>query len=147
MVDYVVSLGFWNWFIAGGILLLLELIAPGTFMMWLGLSALAVGVISLTGLLSWQAQLIAFAVFVTVSIPLWRKFARRVEQPEDQPFLNRRADALVGRTFTLERPIVDGTGTVRIGDTVWRVTGPDTPAGSRIKVTRADAATLVVEAA
>jgi inner membrane protein len=147
MLDYVVSLGYWNWFIAGAILLLLELIAPGTFMMWLGLSALAVGVISLAGVLSWQAQLIAFAVFVTISIPLWRRFARRVEQPEDQPFLNRRADALVGRTFTLEKPIVDGAGTVRIGDSVWRVTGPDTPAGQRIKVTRADAATLVVEAA
>src|SRR5947209_17611785 len=86
MLDYVISLGYWNWFIAGAILLLLELIAPGTFMMWLGLSALAVGVISLAGVLSWQAQLIAFAVFVTISIPLWRRFARRVEQPEDQPF-------------------------------------------------------------
>jgi inner membrane protein len=147
MLDYVVSLGFWNWFIAGAILLLLELIAPGTFMMWLGLSALAVGVISLAGVLAWQAQLIAFAVFVTISIPLWRRFARRVEQPDDQPFLNRRADALVGRTFTLEKLIVDGAGTVRIGDSVWRVTGPDTPAGSRIRVTRADAAMLVVEAA
>ena len=43
---------------------------------------------------SWQAQLIAFAVFAVASIPLWRRFARKVEQPAEQPFLNRRADAL-----------------------------------------------------
>ena len=42
-------------------------------------------------------------------------------------------------------PIVDGVGTVRIGDTVWRVNGPDGPAGSRVKVTRTDGANLIVE--
>ena len=40
---------------------------------------------------------------------------------KSNPFLNKRADALVGRVFTLEKPIVDGTGTVRIDDTIWRV--------------------------
>jgi membrane protein implicated in regulation of membrane protease activity len=48
--------------------------------------------------------------------------------------------------FTLERPIVDGIGTVRIDDTVWRVTGPDCPAGSRVRVAHADGANLSVEA-
>ena len=89
----------------------------------------------------WQYQLIAFAVFALGSIPLWRRFARGVEKPGDQPFLNRRADAFVGREFTLEKPIVAGNGTVRIDDTIWRLSGPDCPAGSRVKVVRADAAT------
>ena len=40
----------------------------------------------------------------------------------------RLAQALV----TLEEPIIDGAGTVRIDDTIWRVAGPDTPAGSRV---------------
>ena len=70
-------------------------------------------------------QLVAFAVFSLASIPLWRRFARRVEKPVDQPFLNRRAEAFVGREFTLEKPIVAGTGTVRIDDTIWRLSGPD----------------------
>jgi inner membrane protein len=34
---------------------------------------------------------------------------------------------------------------VRIGDTVWRVSGPDAPAGSRVKVTSTDGPTLFVE--
>jgi hypothetical protein len=71
----------------------------------------------------------------------------QVGAPSDQPFLNRRAEAFVGRVFTLEKPIVDGTGTVGIDDTVWRVSGPDTPAGSRVKVIRVDGAALYVEPA
>ena len=62
-------------------------------------------------------------------------------------FLNRRSDALVGRVFTLDKPIMDGSGTVRVDDTVWRVSGPDCPAGSKVKVVRADGASLMVEAA
>ena len=62
-------------------------------------------------------------------------------------FLNRRSDALVGRVFTLEKPIMDGTGTVRIDDTIWRVSGPDAPAGSRVKVVHADGASLTVAVA
>jgi hypothetical protein len=105
-----------------------------------------VGVISFFVAWPWQYQLVAFAVFALVSIPLWRRFAGRVEREVDQPFLNRRADAYVGREFTLEKPIVAGSGTVKIDDTIWRLSGPDVPGGSRVKVVRADAAMLVVEA-
>jgi len=126
--------------------LISEILAPGSFMLWLALSAILVGAISTAVVWSWQAQLIAFAVFAIASIPVWRHFARKVEQPVERPFLNRRAEGYVGREFTLDKPIVDGVGTIRIDDTVWRVSGPDCPAGSRVKVARADGANLLVEA-
>ena len=144
MWSMIVSLGIWNWFIAGLILLGLEVIAPGAFMMWLGLAALLVGAISLAIDWPWQAQIVAFAVFAIASIPLWRRFIRQNQQAPDQPFLNRRIEGMVGNVFTLETPIVDGVGTVRVGDTIWRVNGPDGPAGSRVTVTRVDAAMLFV---
>ncbi len=147
LINWVYSLGPWNWFIVAAVFLLIELLAPGVFMLWLGLAAIMVGVISLGAVLSWQAQLITFAVLSFACIPLWRYFARKVEQPVDRPFLNRRAEGYVGRVFTLEKPIVNGIGTVRIEDTVWRVSGPDLPAGSRVKVARADGADLEVEGA
>ena len=93
----------------------------------------------------YAALVLTFAAFALASIPLWRRFSRGDETAADQPFLNRRADAFVGREFTLEKPIVSGNGTVRIDDTIWRLAGPDSPAGSKVKVVRADAAMLVVE--
>jgi inner membrane protein len=145
MLSFLISLGVWDWFIAGGVLLVLEILAPGVFMLWLGLAALLVGLISLVVDWSWQAQFVAFAAFALAAIPLWRRLALKVEAPTDQPFLNRRAEAFVGRIFTLEKPIVDGTGTIGIDDTVWRITGPDIPAGTRVKVTRVDGTALHVE--
>ena len=145
MVPFIIGLGSWKWVILGAILLALELAVPGAFMMWLGLAAILVGLISFAVDWSWQAQLVAFAVFTAASVPLWRRFARKVDPQLESPFLNRRTEALIGRVFTLERPIVDGVGAVRIDDTIWRVSGPDAAAGSRVKVTRADGANLTVE--
>ena len=145
MSTLIASLGVWAWFVAGGLLLVLEVLAPGVFMLWLGLAALLVGVISLFVDWPWQAQFVAFAAFAVAAIPLWRRLALKVEAATDQPFLNRRNEAFVGRIFTLEKPIVDGTGTLGIDDTVWRITGADVPAGSRVKVTRVDGTALRVE--
>jgi hypothetical protein len=146
MLDWIVSLGSWNWFILAALLFLVEVLAPGMFMMWLGLSAILVGIISSAVVWSWSAQIIAFAVFAIAAVPAWRYFARKVEQPTGSPFLNRRADGYVGRVFILDKPIVGGIGNVRIDDTIWRVSGPDCPAGSRVKVAHADGANLTVEA-
>ena len=146
MLAWIVSLGSWNWFILAALLLLIEILAPGMFMLWLGLSAILVGIISSAVVWSWQAQLIAFAVFAIAAVPAWRHFARKVEKPAESPFLNRRAEGYVGREFTLDKPIVGGVGTIRIDDTVWRIKGPDCPAGSRVRVSRAEGADLLVEA-
>lgn len=147
MMPFIVALGAWKWIILGAILLALELAVPGAFMMWLGLSALLVGLISFVIGWSWEWQGVAFAVFAVASIPLWRRFAHNVEPPEERPYLNRRADAMIGQTYTLDKPIVDGVGTIRVGDTIWRVNGPDRAAGSRVKVTRVEGANLMVEPA
>jgi hypothetical protein len=144
MLDYLITLGGWNWFILGALLLLIEVIAPGTFMLWLGLSAVVVGLISLVVDWAWQFQLATFALLAIASIILWWRLSPRKDEPREQPFLNRRAEGFVGRVFTLEKPIVDGSGTVKIGDTFWMVRGPDTPAGARVRVTDADGGTLVV---
>ncbi|MCB1922411.1 MAG: NfeD family protein, partial [Gammaproteobacteria bacterium] len=53
----------------------------------------------------------------------------------------------VGRVFVLETPIENGFGKVRVGDSLWRVEGPDAAAGSRVRVTSADGVVLVVEIA
>lgn len=142
--DQLSSLGVWNWFILAGVLLALEILVPGTFMLWLGLSAVVVGVVSLLIAWPWQLQLVTFAVLSIGSLMVWRRMSPKVDEIRAQPFLNRRAEGFVGRVFTLEKPIVDGNGTVRIDDTIWQVRGPDSPSGVRVRVTDADGAMLMV---
>ena len=109
MSSMFVTLGSWNWLIAGLILMALELLAPGVFMFWLGLAALLVGLLSLVVEVSWQVQILLFAIFAVAAVPVWRHLARKGAADPANPFLNKRADALVGRVFTLEKPIVDGS--------------------------------------
>jgi inner membrane protein len=146
MLAWLVSLGTWDWFILAALSFLLEVLAPGMFMLWLGLAAVIMGIVASTIALSWQVQLIGFAVLALVLVPAWRHFATKVEKPAESPFLNRRAEGYVGRVFTLDKPIIDGSGAVRIDDTIWRVSGPDCPAGSRVRVAGTDGANLLVEA-
>src|SRR6202140_1400911 len=148
MTEMLATLGTWNWLILGVVLMALELLAPGVFLFWLGLAAFLVGLLSFAIHPSWQSQILMFAIFAACAVPLWRRVARaNTAVSKSNPFLNKRADALVGRVFTLEKPIIDGAGTVRIDDTIWRVAGPDAPAGSRVKIVQADGASLTVAGA
>lgn len=147
MADLLAKLGTWNWLILGIVLIGIETFAPGVFMLWLGFAALIVGLLSFGIAWSWQTQIIAFAALSIAMVPLWRYYSGRNAKPTDKPFLNKRAEGLIGRVFTLEKPIVDGVGTVRIDDTIWRVAGPEAPSGSRVKIMSADGASLRVELA
>src|ERR1700750_273531 len=106
MAEMFTTLGTWNWLIFGFILMALELAAPGVFLFWLGLAALLVGLVSFVIHPSWQTQLLRSALFAPIAAPVCRRLAKSNSTASaSTPFLNRRADALVGRVFTLEKPI------------------------------------------
>src|SRR5262249_30163464 len=61
MIEVITSLGPWSWIILGGILLAVELIAPGAFILWLGVSAILVGVVFFFVAWDWQGQGVGFS--------------------------------------------------------------------------------------
>ena len=63
----------------------------------------------------------------------------------DQPRLNRRGEQYIGRTFTLDEPIVNGLGKIRVDDSTWKIEGGDCAAGTRITVVGVDGVVLKVE--
>ncbi|MER8724195.1 NfeD family protein [Mesorhizobium sp. M1027] len=142
MFDRIVSeLGPWSWMVLGLILLVMEVIAPGIFMLWIGIAALLIGVVSLliwdAGVWTWQVQVVAFLVLSLVSAYVGKRVVGGRHDETDQPLLNRRGAQMVGRTATLAEPIKDGRGRIKLGDTLWRVSGPDLPAGTQVRVTGA----------
>lgn len=147
MVMWFFSLGPWAWVIIGMLLLGLELLAPGQIFIWLGLSAIVVGLIGFVADLPWQADLIIFGVLSLISVIAYRKYASGRTEASDRPFLNRRTSGLIGREFALHQGIDHGQGKISVNDTLWRVRGPDLPQGTRVKVVGVDGALLIVEAA
>jgi membrane protein implicated in regulation of membrane protease activity len=138
----------WDWVIVGVILMALETLLPGVFLIWLGLAALIVGLVNFAWALPWEANGILFAVLALAAVFVGKKLARRPGDDEATvQKLNQRAKALVGRVATLDRPIVAGEGKVRFDDAIWTAQGPDLPAGSRVKVVDVEGKVLSVEAA
>lgn len=137
----------WGWIVLGGALLALEIAAPGASLIWLGIAAILTGLLTFAVALGWQVQVVVFAVLALLAVLVGRRLAPKPGQASDRPFLNRRTEAFVGRIFQLEQPIEGGIGAVRIEDTVWRVEGPDLPAGSAVRVVRAEGPVLFVEPA
>jgi membrane protein implicated in regulation of membrane protease activity len=141
----------WDVFLWAAVALLLfgaEALAPGAFMLWLGFAAAVVfvGVLLVPGI-PLLAQAAAFIALSFVSIQVYRTWFRGREPKSDQPALNRRTAALVGRVVPLERGIVAGRGRVQIADAYWDVSGPDLPAGTLVKIVAAHGMTLEVESA
>lgn len=145
MEQFFPFLGSWLWFVAAGIFLLLELLSPGIFFLWLGIAAALTGLADNLQGLPWQAELLIFAGLSIVTVLVGRRFYSGPSlTPEDNPYLNRRQMGYVGRSFTLSQPIVNGRGKLTIEDTVWEVEGPDMLAGTRVTVTAVKDMNLVV---
>lgn len=139
---------FWYWWVAALVLLGLEVAVPGAVFLWMGVAAGVVGaVLAAVPSLAWQYQVIGFALLSLASVVVWRRYYRRHPIETDRPSLNQRGSSYVGRVFPLVEPIVDGWGRAKVGDGLWQVTGPELPAGARVRVTAVDGATLVVEPA
>ncbi|SIR57375.1 MULTISPECIES: NfeD family protein [unclassified Bosea (in: a-proteobacteria)] len=148
MPEWFTSHNGWHWAILGLVLIGGEMLAPGIFLIWLGLAALLTG--ALVGLigLGWQSAAIAFAVLAVLCVVAGRLLTRhRAEEPDAATGLNDRGRQLVGKVFRLEATMIGGEGRIRVGDSSWRVTGPELLAGSEVRVLRVDGATLVVEKA
>ena len=139
----------YGWWLLALVLIGVELMVPGFFMLWIGIAAAAMGLILLfVPQLSFLAQAGVFALLAIVSCYLYWRFIRRaLTEPSDQPRLNRRAEQYIGRRFVLETAIVNGQGKARVGDSLWLAEGPDLPVGATIEVTGVDGSTLQVRAA
>lgn len=140
----IVALGPWSWVVLGLILLGLEILAPGTIFLWFGLSALAVGVVALAFGFGWQVHVALFLVLSLVSLLVGRRMMHKMASEKGDPGLNQRGSRYIGREFTLAAPLSEGAGNLSIDDTIWRITGPDLPAGTKVKVESIDGARLVV---
>jgi inner membrane protein len=147
LLDLFVTYGPWSWFVIGLVLLGLELVVPGGYFLWLGIAGIITGLSAFFQPIGWPLQLTIFGVLGIVAVVGWKGYTRGREPVTDSPFLNRRAERFIGHEAVIDEPIKDGFGRLQLGDTIWRIAGPDLAAGEKIRVVGADGAVLRVEAA
>lgn len=144
MREIVVMLGPWAWWVAALVLFALEIVVPGSVIVWFGVAAILVGAAGLLVDLPWQAEWAAFGVLSLVSLYFGRRYFLKDQGEGSDAHINERLERFVGRRYVLVTPIEQGDGRIKIADTTWRVTGPDMPAGTPVTVTAVSGTVLEV---
>jgi len=127
------GLPFWGWMAAGLALSFLETLVPGAFLIFIGLAGLIVGAVDFVWPLPLEFQALGFAALAAALALLGKGVYGSVVRSKDSADVGR-AEALVGREYYLDAGIAKGFGQIRVADSVWRVSGPELPAGEKVKV-------------
>lgn len=136
----------WLWLIGGVLLLIAELIAPGFFLIFIGASAIATGVLALLFGLALPVQLAIFAVTAVLATRYGGRhfYASRYDYTAD-PLLNDRAGRMLGRVVVVVEPVSTHGGRVRVDDSEWSARGGPAAAGERVRIVDVDGNCLKVE--
>ena len=141
---------YWHWLTLAGLLIGLEIVAPGVFLLFPGLAAAVLGLV-LLGIpsLDWRLQLLLFAALAVAFIYIGRRYYGRISESEDHKGLNRRGQRHVGEVHRLAGPMTSGRGKLRVGDTDWLARldegrQDDLPDGASMRVVAVEGATFIV---
>ena len=135
----------WLWMIAGVVLLIAEVLAPGVFLVFIGAAALATGAFTLLFDLGIAAQLTLFALYAVVAVMIGRRMYANAATDSSDPMLNDRSARLVGRSVTVIEAVDEHAGRVRVGDSEWSARGGPGRPGERVRITGVDGNCLLVE--
>ena len=133
------------WILTGLLLAALEMVAPGFFLLWIGLAALGTGAVATVATFGVEAQ---FAVFVGLTTVLVGSIGLRMRRRVVIDTVNAPAANLIGATCRA-LAFQDGEGRVALGDGTWqaRMTdGGEPAAGAALRVVGLDGTTLLVAA-
>jgi membrane protein implicated in regulation of membrane protease activity len=136
----------WLWAIAGVVLLIAEVIAPGFFLVFIGAAAIATGLFAVLFGLGLPLQLILFAIYTWLAVMLGGRFYANRAGDSSDPLLNDRAGRLVGKVVTVVSEVDEHNGRVRVGDSEWNARGGPAAAGTRVRITGIEGNCLTVEA-
>lgn len=142
----------WPWLVLGVALVTLEIATPTTYLLWPGLAALALGLVTaVTGPFDWRLQGVIFAVFSIASTFAWRAYlTRRGTPPTDAPLLNQRAQQYLGRRAVVTEAFANGRGKIKLDDSLWSaeaVDGGNPASGEAVVVVGAAGPVLHVRSA
>ena len=138
----------YGWWLLALLLIAAELVAPGYFLLWIGLAAGIMGLVLLAfPNLVFIVQAILFALLsIAVCLAYWKFIRPSAEMRDDQPLLNRKGDRLIGRRVVVVDAIVNGRGKVTVGDSAWLAEGDDCAAGTAVRVVAVNGTSLQVVA-
>lgn len=135
----------WLWAIGGVILLALEILAPGVFLVWIGIAAIVTGLFALLFPINLAGQLGLFALYSVLAVYVGRRFYAVKGDSNVDARLNDRAAQLIGRRVLVVQAVDEDGGRVRVGDSEWGARGGPAQPGDKVRITGVEGNCLIVE--
>lgn len=135
----------WWWLLGAAVLGILEIVAPGIFLIWLGAAAALTGIAVAIVPMPLPMQLALFGFLAIAAVMGGKRHYERNPVGSSDPLLNDRTARLIGQQVEVVTAISNGEGRVRVGDSVWAARGPDAPVGARVRVVGAQGTCLTVQ--
>lgn len=119
-MDSIMTLTHWHWLILGVVLLAIETLGTGGFLLGIAVGSIVTAIVSWLGA-DWQVQVIVFAVLsVASSFAYWRYFKDfNLKREKSDVVINEKTQSLVGRSGKVISCEDNHYGKIMIGDTLW----------------------------
>jgi hypothetical protein len=137
----------WWWMIGGVLLLIAEVLAPGFFLLFVGLAAMVTGLFVLLFGFGLAPALALFAIYTALAVYVGRKVYANRPVASSARNLNDRSAQLIGRSAVAVSAIDEHGGRVRLGDGEWSARGAAVQPGERVEIIGVEGNCLIVEAA
>lgn len=141
-----IDMGWW-WLIGGVLLLIAEVLAPGFFLLFIGVAAMVTGLFVLLFGFGLAPALALFAIYTALAVYLGRKVYANRPVASSARHLNDRSAQLIGRSAVAVTAIDEHGGRVRLGDGEWSARGAAVQPGERVEIVGVEGNCLIVEAA
>ena len=135
----------WLWMIGGVLLLIAEIIAPGVFLVWIGIAAIVTGIFAQLFGVGLAGQLGLFALYAVISVLVGRRIYAVKGIEHSGPGLNNPAGRLIGKRVVVVSPVDEDSGRVRLGDSEWSARGGPAEPGDKVRITGVEGNCLIVE--
>jgi len=146
-MEWINDIIYWHWLILAVALIILEIVMPGAYFLWMGVSAAVVGAVMFVfPATTFLVQVLIFAILSVITVMMYKSYRKKNPIVTDEPALNRRGEKYIDQKFTLTEPIINGEGKIKVDDSTWKIVGMDMPAGMIVRVVSAEGTTLKVEA-
>lgn len=135
----------WMWAIGGLLLLIAEMVAPGFFLVFLGVAAIATGLFTLLFDLGLAPQLVLFVIYTALALLIGKRWYAEPDHADQSIGLNDPSVRMVGKSVTVVDPVDEHGGRVRVGDGEWSARGGPAAVGARVRVVAVEGNCLLVE--
>lgn len=150
MIEWLdTNIVYWHWIVIGFLLITVELIAPMFVMLWLGVAAILVGVLSLILPIGFSGELVIWVILSAAFLLLWHKYMS--PKITNQTLAGLSKEAMVGQIgMVINYSEQQGRGTLKfpapiVGNDEWEFifSGP-LQNGDKVKVTDISGNSLIV---